>query len=234
MIRFRIRGRAGDFAVDAAAECASGPLVLVGPNGAGKTTLLSMLLGVRQPEDGRVEVGGTVLYDGAAGINVPTEDRGLGYVPQGNRLFPHLTVLENAAFGIRAPAPERRARALAALQSFGVDALADRYPDGLSGGEAQRVALARALAPSPRALFLDEPLASLDVAARRQAREFLAERLRALSIPALLVTHDPADARALGARVAVVDRGRVVQTGTPAELAASPASPFVAELFRPA
>ena len=231
MIRFSVRGIAGSFAVDAAAATESGTLVLVGPNGSGKSSTLAMLLGVITPSNGRVEVNETVLFDRAAGVDIPVEDRGLGFVPQGNRLFPHLTVVENVMFGVRGTLDARRLRALAVLKDLGVDALADRFPDGLSGGEAQRVAIARALAPSPRALFLDEPLSALDVAARRTARAFLADQLRTLALPALVVTHDPQDAHALGTTVAVMDRGRVVQSGTPAEVAAAPVSDFVRELF---
>ena len=209
-----------------------GPLALVGPNGAGKTSLLRALLGVLGPARGRVALDGAVLLDSSRGVNLPPEERRLGYLPQQFALFPHLSAVENVEFGMpRAEgARDRRARALALLESLALAHLAQRRPGALSGGERQRVALARALAPGPRALLLDEPLAALDVGARRQVRDFLAERL--LTLPALIVTHDAADAEALAGRIAVLEGGALVQVGTAAELRAAPATRFVEELFQ--
>ncbi|HEY0467658.1 MAG TPA: ABC transporter ATP-binding protein, partial [Polyangiaceae bacterium] len=203
-----------------------------GPNGAGKTTLLLMLLGVRRPRSGRIVVGGTTLLDTARRLEVPVESRRLGYVPQDYALFPHMTALANIEFALangdsNQNAASRRLKALSLLSDFGLAELAQRRSTELSGGEKQRVALARALAPQPRALLLDEPLSALDASARKDVRSFLASHLKRLGLPALVVTHDPADARELGHRIAVLEAGSVVQVGTWAELCARPASPFV-------
>ena len=203
------------------------PVALLGPNGSGKTTFLLMILGVRPAERGRVTLAGETLYDSERGISLPVEERRLGYVPQRYALFPHLSVRANVAFGAADPAVAAKL-----LDTLEIAALADRSPASLSGGEAQRVALARALAAEPRGLLLDEPLAALDVAAQKKVRAYLGATLRALRLPTLVVTHDPDDAAALAARVAVMERGRIVQEGTLAELRAHPASPFVAELLQ--
>jgi len=207
-----------------------GPTVIVGPNGAGKTSALMLILGALAPHTGQVVLDGETLFDGARGVDVPVEGRRIGFLPQRYALFPHLDVLGNVAFGVgegRRAAREQQARA--ALRSLGVEDLAGRRVDTLSGGEAQRVALARALARGPRALLLDEPLAALDVGVRRETRRFLAAHLRALAIPTVIVTHDRADAEALDGDMIVLEEGRVVQQGRLAELAARPATPFVRE-----
>ncbi|WP_438035201.1 ABC transporter ATP-binding protein [Sorangium sp. So ce204] len=233
-LRARVTARVGRLCIEADLDTGGGSLVLVGPNGAGKTTLLSLLLGVFPVERGRVEVGEAVLLDTAAGIDVPVEQRGIGYVPQDYALFPHLSVRENVAFAVRSD-PARRGRAAGAevvdamLADLGIAAHAHRRTQALSGGEKQRVALARALSVSPRALLLDEPLAALDVHSRRAVRAFLSDYLRTLAIPTVVVTHDATDARLLGDRIAVLEAGRVTQAGTWEELSARPASPFVEE-----
>jgi molybdate transport system ATP-binding protein len=232
LLRVRLGARVGTLALDVDFEVGEGSLVIVGPNGAGKTSLLGLLLGVLPAEQGRVELAGGVLFDGAAGVEVPVEARRIGYVPQDFALFPHLTVRGNVDFALASgpsPAPRER-RATAVLRDLGLEAVADRRPATLSGGEKQRAALARALSVEPRALLLDEPLAALDVHARREVRAFLAGYLRALSVPTIVVTHDPDDARLLGARVAVLEAGKIVQLGTWSELASRPATAFVAEL----
>ena len=231
-----LAGRIGEFRIDATLQAGAGPLVLVGPNGSGKTSLLLMTLGVRPVERGRIEIGDALLLDTALGVDLPVEQRGLGYVPQDYALFPHMTVRQNVAFALACSAATGDARAqrervevwLADLQ---LQSLADRRAHELSGGEKQRVALARALSVEPRALLLDEPLAALDVHARRQVRKFLADYLQALRIPTLLVTHDLADAKAFGQRIAVIEAGRIVQSGTWAELYERPASQFVREFI---
>ena len=199
-------------------------VLLAGPNGAGKSTLLRMLLGIATPQAGRIALDGRTLFD--ARVDLPPEERGLGYVPQDYALFSHLDVAGNVAFGLRPPERERRTREV--LEALQIAPLAARRVHTLSGGEQQKVALARALAPRPRALLLDEPFAALDAQARRQLRQFLAARLAALRLPALVVSHDPADA-AVGQRVVVMERGRIVQEGTLADLRAAPATPFIAE-----
>ena len=210
------------------------PVALIGPNGAGKTSLLRIIAGAWPVQSGRIVVGEgaslDVLLDVAAGINRPPEVRGIGYVPQGCALFPHLTVRDNIAFGLSAlPRAERRVRAEAMLEAMGGQGLARRSPRHLSGGEQQRVALARALVTEPRLLLLDEPLAALDAGSRRQMRRFLVTHLTGRA--AILITHDVRDVMALSADVVVLEAGRVVQQGRPEALAANPATDFVAEFF---
>jgi molybdate transport system ATP-binding protein len=223
--------RAGALDLEIALEVDDRGLVLVGPNGAGKTTVLLAMVGARRPARGRITIAGDVLFDGDGGIDRPTEERGLAYLPQSYALFPHLTAAWNVAFGLRGPRAERIDRARSLLDRLGVGSVADRHPGALSGGEQQRVALARALAPSPRALLLDEPLAALDVESRQSVRAFLIAELRAQHRPFIVVAHDRDDVRAFAAPVAVVERGRIVQRGELASLEASPATSFTAHLL---
>ena len=223
--------RQGALDLEIAVEVDERGLVLVGPNGAGKTTVLLALIGARRPARGRITIAGDVLFDSAAGVDTPTEERGLAYLPQDYALFPHLTAAKNVAFGMRGPRAERIAKARALLDRLRVGSVADRLPGALSGGEQQRVALARALAPAPRALLLDEPLAALDVESRRSVRAFLVAELREQHRPFIVITHDRDDVRAFDAPVVVVERGRVVQRAEPAALEASPASSFAARLL---
>jgi len=209
------------------AQGGAGPVVIVGPNGAGKTSVLMSIVGALKPHTGRIVLGDETLFDGARGIDVPIEARRIGFLPQRYALFPHLDVLGNVAFGVGTGArPQREQRARAMLRDLGAEGLAGRRIEALSGGEAQRVALARALAPGPRALLLDEPLASLDLAVRREVRGFLASQLRTLGIPTVIVTHDPGDAAAFAGHVLVLEQGHVVQQGSLASLRADPATPF--------
>jgi molybdate transport system ATP-binding protein len=181
------------------------------------------------PSAGRVECDGDVWSsEGGERVWVPTESRGCGYLFQDYALFPHLSAWRNVGYGL--PRTERRERAMELLERFGLGGRAEALPGSLSGGERQRVALARALARSPRVLLLDEPLSALDTRTRARASRSLAQALRSAGVPALLVTHDFAEAALLGDRVAVLDAGRVVQEGPARELAAAPASAFVADL----
>ncbi|HEX6764410.1 MAG TPA: ATP-binding cassette domain-containing protein [Polyangiaceae bacterium] len=235
MLEVSLRGGVGRLRIDVELDTAGGTLVLVGPNGAGKTGLLLMILGALEPDAGFVGVNGRVLFDSRGGVNVRLEDRELGYVPQDYALFPHLSVLENVEFVLqsRTERMKRRAvreRALSILEDMEILALAGRPTHALSGGEKQRVALARALAARPSALLLDEPLAALDVGARRDVRAFLHSYLAELALPTILVTHDARDAAELGHRVAVLEGGRISQVGAWNELRARPATPFVEEL----
>jgi molybdate transport system ATP-binding protein len=228
-----VRRRAGSFELDVQVAAAEAPLAIVGPNGAGKTTLLLSILGVVPVDGGRVALGGDVLFDDQAGVDVAVEDRRIAYVPQDYALFPHLTAGENVEFALacRRPAPrtrDRRGRARALLERLGALEYADRRPRELSGGERQRVALARALATDPRALLFDEPFAALDAGAREEVRLSLRAWLADLRLPAMIVTHDRRDVEALGASVAVIEAGRVVQRGELAELEARPATEYVA------
>jgi ABC-type sulfate/molybdate transport systems ATPase subunit len=233
VLRADIRAQVGTLAIAAEFETNGGPLVLVGPNGAGKTSILLMLLGAREPSAGTITLHGETLFDRATHVSKPLETRGIGYLPQHYGLFPNMTALENVAFALECKSPrrtrrERTARATALLAQLEIEPVAKRYPAGMSGGERQKVALARALAAEPRALLLDEPLAAMDVTARREVRDFLRAYLAQLGLPSVVVTHDPMDARALGDRIVVLEAGRVVQSGNFSELQARPASPFVA------
>jgi molybdate transport system ATP-binding protein len=237
VLQAKLTGQVGSLSIDIELDTRAGSLVLVGPNGAGKTSVLLMLLGARKPRAGRIALSERVLFDSAANIDIALEARALGYVPQDYALFPHLSVRENVEFALgshplRLSRPQLRERAQAWLVELQLQGLADRRPATLSGGEKQRVALARALAVEPRALLLDEPLAALDIGSRREVRAFLVGYLVKLKLPTLVVTHDPADARALGQRIAVLEAGRIVQTGSWPELAAQPASAFIEEFAR--
>ena len=224
----------GTMALDVEVSAGDDEVVaILGPNGSGKSTFLKVLAGLLPVERGRVVLGDEVLDDPAAGIRVPTEQRPIGFVFQDYLLFPHLTALENVAFGLRARGMARapaRAEALEWLERVGLTAQASSRPRTLSGGQAQRVALARALATRPRLLLLDEPLAALDAGARLEVRRLLRRHLDSFEGTRLIVTHDPLEAAALADRLVVIEAGRVVQTGTPAEVSQHPRSPYVAEL----
>jgi molybdate transport system ATP-binding protein len=226
----RLAARVGPLELDVEFEAGPGTLVVIGPNAAGKTSLLSVILGALPAARGSVHAGETALFDSELGINVPVEARRLGYVPQDYALFTHLSVRENVEFALRSGRMSVRARREQAderLRELGLEHHAERRVSSLSGGEKQRVALARALSIGPRALLLDEPLAALDLVSRREVRAFLRQSLAKLGLPALLVTHDPADARELGERMLVLEAGKIVQRGTWGELQRAPATTFV-------
>ena len=207
-------------------------VALVGPNGAGKTTLLRALAGLEPLSRGRVMLDDKVLED-AGRVRLPPEDRPIGVVFQQYLLFPHLTALDNVAFGLRSRGVARaaaRERAAVWLERVGLGDRCDARPGALSGGQSQRVALARALATEPRLLLLDEPLAALDVSTRVEIRRELANTLRSFAGVRLLVTHEPLEAVALADRLVVLEEGRVVQSGSPDELGARPLSRYVADL----
>lgn len=235
MSGLRVAGqvRRGGFTLDLTVEVARGEvLAVLGPNGAGKTTLLRALAGLTALTSGSIVLDGTVLDDGTA-PPLPADRRRVGLVFQSYRLFPHLSVLDNVGFAPRSAGASRRASRAAAqvwLDRLAVGELADRRPGELSGGQAQRVALARALASHPRLLLLDEPLAALDARTRLQVRSSLAEHLRAVDAPVLVVTHDPVEAMVLADRLLVLEAGRVVQQGPPGEVARRPATDYVARL----
>jgi molybdate transport system ATP-binding protein len=231
VLRIEARTRLGELELDVALEVPAGDcLALAGPSGAGKTSVLRVASGLLRPESGRVECGGETWLDTERGLDVPPEDRRCGYVFQEYALFPHLTAWQNVAYPLRGmKRPERRRRAQELLERFGVGKLADARPRTLSGGERQRVAVARVLARRPGVLLLDEPLSALDARTRAGAARELESVLREIEVPALLVTHDFAEAAQLGDRVGVIDAGRVVQEGTATELAAAPRSAFVAD-----
>ena len=222
----------GSFAVDVSLQVpAGGVMALLGPNGAGKSTTLRALAGLLPLTGGHVVLDGVSLDDGEH--HVATEHRPVGVVFQDYLLFPTLSARDNVAFGLRARGADRasaRATADRLLDRFDLTGHADVRPGRLSGGQAQRVALARALAVSPRLLLLDEPLAALDAGTRMTVRADLRRHLEDFDGVTVLVTHDPLDALVLADHLVVVEGGRVVQSGTPAEVARSPRTDYVARL----
>ena len=206
---------------------APGELVaLLGPSGCGKTTALRLLAGLESADGGRVVVGGRDIS------GLPTNKRDMGMVFQAYSLFPHLTALENVAFGLRlrrTPEAERRRRAGEMLELVGLGGLAGRYAHQMSGGQQQRVALARALAIRPTVLLLDEPLSALDAKVRAQLRDEIRRVQLEIGITTLFVTHDQEEALAIADRVGVMRAGRLEQLGSPTDVYARPATPFVAE-----
>jgi molybdate transport system ATP-binding protein len=229
-----IRLTLGPLDLDIALVVDEGEVVaLLGPNGAGKTTLLRAVAGLVPFRSGYVRLDGKVLEDTATGQYVPTERRPIGFVFQDYLLFPHLSVQENVAFGLRSRGVSRQAAAENAvewLDRVGLRSYASSKPAELSGGQRQRVALARALAPHPRLLLLDEPLAALDVTTRAEVRRDLKRHLDSFEGVRLVVTHDPLEAVALADRLIVMEHGHLVQTGTASEVTEHPRSQYVADL----
>jgi iron(III) transport system ATP-binding protein len=204
-------------------------VALVGPSGSGKTSLLRLLLGLDAPTRGRISFGGHVVsHDGR--VDVPPEERNVAMVFQDLALWPHLTVHENLEFGLKGRGigrAERRERVAQALSWVSLDGKASRRPHELSGGERQRVAIARALVLEPVALLLDEPLGSLDIALKDELCEVFAKLFALRDLPVLYVTHDPREAARLSKHIVVLERGRISQEGSIAELEQAPATAFV-------
>ena len=229
-----LRVRRGTVTVDVRLEAARGQVTaIVGPNGSGKSTFLRAIAGLLPIDEGEIAIEGRVVDDGDR-VFVPAEHRPIGMVFQDYLLFPHLSVRDNVAFGPRArglPSRDARLRADEWLARFDVADLAPLRPTQISGGQAQRVALARALATEPSVLLLDEPLAALDAGTRARVRGELGARLRDFAGVTLLVTHDALEALVLADRIVVLEAGRVVQQGTVADVAARPASAYVAALM---
>lgn len=233
-LRAQVQHRIGSLDLDIDLDVQPGEvLALLGPNGSGKTTLLRCLAGLIAIDAGRISLDDDVLDEPSSATFRPPEAREVGFVFQDYVLFRHLSVLENIAFGLRARgvrASEARRVATGWIERVGLKEYAGKRPNALSGGQAQRVALGRALATSPRMLLLDEPLAALDVGTRAAIRRDLRRHLESFAGVAMIVTHDPVDAYALADRVAILDGGRVVQSGTLADVTAHPRSRYVADL----
>lgn len=204
--------------------------MLFGPSGAGKSLTLQCVAGVARPDEGRIVANGRALFDAAAGLNLPPQQRRVGYVPQRYALFPHLTVVQNIAYGLRGVSRgERDARVRELVDLMGLSGLEARRPAALSGGQQQRVALARALAPDPDILLLDEPFAALDVGLRAELRDELVALQQRRALTVVIVTHDLSDAFLLAQRVVVIDRGRTLQQGSREDVFYRPATRRVAE-----
>ena len=218
MIRLDVDLPLGRFPLRVKLDLPSRATAVMGPSGAGKTSLLEAIAGLRPGARGRIEVDGRVLLDSAAGVSLPPERRGVGWVPQDAGLFPHLSALDNVRFG----AGRARARVDAAIDALGIRSLLDRMPSRLSGGERQRVALARALASAPRLLLLDEPLAGLDAALRDRVLPWLKRVRDEWDVTILHVTHHLGEAIALDDELVLLREGRVEDRGAPIELAVRP------------
>ena len=228
-LTLEVRKALPGFTLDVRWEAGDEVVTLFGPSGAGKTLTLHCLAGLVRPDAGRIVVNGTVFFDGAGGVDVPTQRRRLGYVFQGYALFPHLSVRDNVAYGLRHLSPHaRRERTQEVLERLGLADCAVRRPRELSGGQQQRVALGRALAPDPALLLLDEPLSALDLPLRQALRDDLRAILAEWRTAAVLVTHDFTEAYRLGDRLVVYENGRVIQAAPRAELLWQPASERVA------
>ena len=207
--------RQGSFSVELDIDLDARAVALVGPSGAGKTSVLEVIAGLRSPDDGRVAVNGRVLFDRAAGVDVPARMRRIGYVPQDLLLFPHLDVRSNITYGRpRGPASDLH-RLIDILE---LSALMDRRVTSLSGGERQRVALARALHSGPEVLLLDEPLAAVDLARRARILEALLRIRDDLAVPLVYVTHSPEEAVVVADVAVALDEGRVVASGAPRDV----------------
>jgi molybdate transport system ATP-binding protein len=230
-IRKRFPNPAGSFNLNVHFRALAGFTILFGASGAGKTTMLDCIAGLTDPDEGRITIGGEVLYDSDKSRDVPAWKRRIGYVHQDLALFPHLTAEQNVAYGLRALSrSERGKRSTEILADFRIDHLRDRRPAQISGGERQRVALARALVTEPRALLLDEPLAALD----RPTKLSLVDDLRKWNqdhrVPILFVTHSGEEVYALGDEVIMLVGGRIVAQGRPHEVMHAPRVETVAHL----
>jgi molybdate transport system ATP-binding protein len=230
-IRKALPSSDGEFSLDVEFTTAPGFTILFGPSGSGKTTLLDCVAGLTAPDAGRIEIGERILFAASDRKNLPVAKRRIGYVLQDLALFPHLTVEQNAEYGLmHLTRPARRQRAAEMLQEFHIDHLRQRRPSQISGGERQRVALARSLVTDPCLLLLDEPLAALDAATKARILDDLRLWNQAHRIPILYVTHSREEVLALGERVIVMDHGRIVAQGTPHEVLRAPLQETVAQL----
>ena len=210
---------------------------LLGPSGCGKTTTLRCVAGLERPDAGAIAVGDRVLFDSARGTAVPLNERGIGMVFQSYAIWPHMTVFENIAFplrvakGQRLPREDIRSLVEQALSTVGLSGYGDRPATRLSGGQQQRVALARAIVHRPKLLLLDEPLSNLDAALREEMRVELRRLQQQIGVTTIYVTHDQSEALAMSDRIAVMEKGRIVQMGDPREIYFRPASIFVASFI---
>jgi iron(III) transport system ATP-binding protein len=209
-------------------------VALLGASGSGKTTLLRCIAGLEQPEHGFIDIGGLVALDADRGIALPPEKRQIGLVFQSYALWPHRSVFDNVAYGLKLrgiTGEPARAKVEAILQKLGLAHLATRFPDQLSGGQQQRVAICRALVYEPRVLLMDEPLSNLDAKLREDARYWIRKLILDLGICAIMVTHDQAEALAMADQVLLLENGVIIQEGTPIEIYTKPASFYAADFL---
>jgi iron(III) transport system ATP-binding protein len=209
-------------------------VALLGPSGSGKTTLLRAVAGLESPKLGNIDIGERRVFDGAGKLELPAEDRNLGLVFQSYALWPHKTVFDNVAYGLKlrkVAAREIEAKVNDVLAQLGLGHLGARFPHQLSGGQQQRVAIARALVYNPPVILLDEPLSNLDAKLREEARAFLRELIVRLGLSALMVTHDQAEAMAISDRILLLNNGKIEQQGTPQSMYETPDTLFTAEFM---
>jgi len=209
-------------------------VALLGPSGSGKTTLLRAVAGLEQPSEGTIRVADKVVFDGTKGVDVPAEGRNLGLVFQSYALWPHKTVSDNVAYGLKLrniASGDVSKRVKTALDQLSLGHLGDRFPHQLSGGQQQRVALARALVYNPPVILLDEPLSNLDAKLREEARAWLRELIVRMQLSALCVTHDQGEALAMSDRILLLNEGKIEQQGTPQQMYGSPATLFTADFM---
>ena len=221
----------GDFKAsdDVSFEIEKGKLIgLLGPSGSGKTTILRMLAGLEKQDSGNIYIDGKIVND------LPSNQRGIGFVFQSYALFPYLTVYGNIAYGLKIQKKDKAfiaERVNELLELVGLPGLEKRYPDQLSGGQRQRIALARALAPNPELLLLDEPFAAIDAKVRKELRTWLRETIDKIGITSIFVTHDQDEAIEVADEIVITNKGRVEQVGNPAEIYLNPKTPFVAQFI---
>src|SRR5437867_1447256 len=207
---------------------------LLGPSGSGKTTLLRAVAGLEVPHQGSIRIGDKVVFNGTAGIDIPAEGRNLGLVFQSYALWPHKTVFDNVAYGLRLrkiTGGDIKKRVTEALSQLSLGHLGERFPHQLSGGQQQRVALARALVYNPPVILLDEPLSNLDAKLREEARAWLRELIVRMHISALVVTHDQTEAMAMSDKILLLNFGQIEQQGTPEDMYSHPQTQFTAEFM---
>ncbi|CAN7186562.1 ABC transporter ATP-binding protein [Pseudoduganella sp. LjRoot289] len=209
-------------------------VALLGPSGSGKTTLLRAVAGLESPKLGTISIGSRNVFDGAKAFEMPAEQRNLGLVFQSYALWPHKTVFDNVAYGLKLRkmgTSEIKERVMEVLKQLGLGHLGERYPHQMSGGQQQRVAIARALVYNPPVILLDEPLSNLDAKLREEARAFLRELIVRLGLSALMVTHDQAEAMAISDRILLLNNGKIEQQGTPQSMYETPETLFTAEFM---
>ena len=209
-------------------------VALLGPSGSGKTTLLRAVAGLESPKAGTIDIGERRVFDGSRKLELPAEERNLGLVFQSYALWPHKTVFDNVAYGLklrRMSTSEIAPKVKDVLGQLGLGHLGDRFPHQLSGGQQQRVAIARALVYNPPVILLDEPLSNLDAKLREEARAFLRELIVRLGLSALMVTHDQAEAMAISDRILLLNNGKIEQQGTPQSMYEAPDTLFTAEFM---
>ncbi len=209
-------------------------ITLLGPSGCGKTTILRMIAGLETPTEGRITIGGKVVFDSERGINLPPDKRNVGFLFQNYALWPHMTVYQNIAFGLENMKWERKKindRVQELLTMLRIEQYENRYPNELSGGQQQRVAIARTLAPGPKVLFLDEPLSNLDAKLRMEMRAELKRLHRDTNSTFVYVTHDQQEAMTLSTMICIIDKGRLQQYAPPLQMYNSPNNLFVADFL---